>query len=312
LDLSIIIVNWNTRDMLMDCLGAVFETVKGVSFEVWLVDNGSTDGSVEAAKGAYPSIHTISNKENLGFAAANNQAFRRMAGKYALLVNTDALLTHNAVKTLYDFMEARPGTGMACGQLLNRDGSKQNSIASFPSLWALVSNETLLRVLFPKKFPSKRWEYVQPLEVDSCIGACMILRKTALDAVGLFDERYFFFLEETDMAYKMKQAGWKVYFVPEARIFHFQGKSVGKRVDGRIMYYRSRYAFFKKWYGPWGLLAYPLVFFRLLINALLNLLAVLGTLGLQEKPKRKLSAYTRLITWHLQGCPGGHTAYERR
>jgi GT2 family glycosyltransferase len=274
-----------------------------MTFEVWFVDNASVDGSVESVKNNYPDINIIENERNLGFAAANNIALKRMNGRYALLLNTDATLTESAVDELYSFMEDNHKTGIACGQLLNMDGSKQNSIANFPSLLSLLCNETVLRILFPNKFPSKREEYTTPLEVDSCIGACMIVRKEAMDEVGIFDEGYFFYLEETDWAYRMKQAGWKVFFVPTARIFHAQGKSVGKSANKKIMFYRSRYYFFKKWHESTYIVIYTAVFFRLLANTILSLLGVLFTLGLNGGIRKRFNIYIQLIFWHSRGCP---------
>ena len=303
MDISIIVVSFNTKDLLLDCLASIFETIKGISFEVWVVDNSSTDGTVEAIKERYPAIKIIRNMENLGFAAANNQAFRQMNGDYALLLNTDTVLTNGSVKKLYDFMEANPEAGMACGQLLNQDGSKQNSIANFPSFLTLFCNETVLRISLPKKFPSKRRKYLSPLKVDSCIGACLIVRKDAMDDIGFFDERYFFYFEETDWAYRMELGGWSIYFVPTAKIFHAQGKTVGNTLNSRIMFYRSRYLFFKKWHKASYLLIYLVIFFRLLINAGLNFVGVVCTLGMQTGMRKKLSVYTGLIRWHLCGCP---------
>jgi len=303
MDISIIIVNWNTKDFLLDCLSSVFKTVNGMSSEVWLVDNASVDGSVEAVRSGYPGVKIIQNNENLGFAAANNLAFARMQGRYALLLNTDTELTNGAVREIYDFMESNPEVGMACGQLLNPDGSKQNSIANFPLLLSLLCNETLLRILLPKKFPSKRKVYPSPIEIDSGIGACLMVRKKAMDEVGFFDEKYFFFFEETDWAYRMKQAGWKVYFVPTAKIYHAQGKSVGSSAEARMTFYRSRYIFFKKWRpGSYGLIR-SVIFLRLLINTLLSLFGVLFTLGLNGQMKKKLNIYLELIMWHVRGCP---------
>jgi len=303
MDISIIIVNWNTKDLLLDCLSSVFKTVNGLSSEVWLVDNASVDGSVEAVRSGYPGVKIIQNNENLGFAAANNLAFARMKGRYALLLNTDTLLTNGAVKEIYDFMESNPKVGIACGQLLNLDGSKQNSIANFPSLLSLLCNETLLRILLPKKFPSKRKEYPSPIAIDSGIGACLMARKKAMDKVGFFDEQYFFFFEETDWAYRMKRAGWKVYFVPTAEIYHAQGKSVGSSAEARITFYRSRYIFFKKWRPrSYGLIR-SVIFVRLLINTLLSFFGVLFTLGLNGQIRKKLNIYLQLIMWHLHGCP---------
>jgi len=303
MNLSVVIVNWNTRDLLLNCLASVFETVKEISFEVWLVDNASTDGSVEAAKRAFPDVQIIENRENLGFAAANNLAFQQMNGRYALLLNTDTALKEDAVKKIYSFMENHSDIGMACGQLLNEDGSKQNSMANFPSLLSLVCNETVLRIFLPKRFPSKRREYQAPLEIESCVGACMMVRKEAMDDIGLFDEAYFFFFEETDWAYSMKEAGWKIFFVPEAHIYHAQGKTVGGSVSARIMFYRSRYIFFRKWHPRSFYLTCCVIFIRLLINTLMALLGVLMTAGLHHHIKKKFIIYIQLIVWHLRGCP---------
>jgi len=303
LDISVIVVSFNTKGLLLCCLASIFETIKGMSFEVWAVDNNSTDGTVEAIGEKYPAINLIKNTTNLGFAAANNRAFRQMNGRYALLLNTDTVLTNRAAKGLYDFMEATPEAGMACGQLLNQDGSKQNSIANFPTLPTLLFNEALLRILMPKRFPSKRRDYVYPLRVDSCIGACLIVRKEAMDDIGFLDERYFFFLEETDWAYRMKLGGWAVYFVPTARIFHAQGKTVGGSLDARIMFYRSRYSFFKKWHPSSYSLFYSVIFLRLLVNTVLSSIGLLFTLGLRDSIRRKFSIYVKLIIWHLLGCP---------
>ncbi len=254
MDLSIIIINYNTRDLTADCLESVYRTIKGISFEVFVVDNASVDGSAEFLKSKFPDINLIKNERNLGFAAANNQALKIIQGRYALLLNSDTVLKESAVWELVSFMETHPEAAMACGQLLNADGTKQNSIAGFPSLLTLLFNMPLLEYLFPEKFPSKRYEYNQPIEIDSGIGACLMVRKEAIDKVGMLDERYFFFMEETDWALQMREAGWKNYYVPTAFIYHLQGKSIGQNIRSRIIFYRSRYIFFKKWKGPFLLL----------------------------------------------------------
>jgi GT2 family glycosyltransferase len=303
LDISVVVVNWNTRRLLLDCLASVYETIDGPDFEVWVVDNGSEDGSVSAVREGFPEVNIIANNENLGFAAANNQALRRMNGRYALLLNTDTVLTQGAVHALFAFMEGNPRAGMACGQLLNADGSKQNSIANFPTFLSMICNETVLRVLMPRQYPSKRRIYEKPILVESCIGACLMVRKKAMDSVGLLDERYFFFFEETDWAYRMQASGWTVCFVPSSRIFHLQGQSVGHSLTSRIMFYRSRYLYFKKWRRR----SYPLlclaVFVRLLVNVFFNLMGTAATVGLHSGPRRRLALYAGIIEWHLRGCP---------
>jgi len=239
----------------------------------------------------------------MGFAAANNRAFERMAGRYALLLNTDTVLTEGAVETLLDYMENNPAVGMVCGQLLNRDGSLQNSFANFPGPVSLFLNELLLRLLFAKRFPRKRTRIPVPVDVDSCIGACLMVRKAAMAAVGLLDEAYFFFFEETDWACRMWRAGWKVCFVPQARIFHYQGQSVGHSLRSRMLFYRSRYIYLRKWFKRSYPLLYGLVFIRLLLDTGLNLAGWALTLGCHTGIRKKLDVYANLVLWHLKGCP---------
>ncbi len=306
-DISIVIVNWNTRELLKDCLESVVRTVHGLTYEIIVVDNASTDGSVTMLGELFPQVRIISNNENRGFGAANNQAFQIMAGRYAHLLNTDTVLTEGAVQELFAFMESHPEAGMSCGQLLNRDGSKQNSIAAFPTLLTLLTNMSLLEYLFPGKYPSKRYPHRQPVEVDSAVGACLMVRKAAMDVVGSFDERYFFFFEETDWAYRMRLAGWKVYHVPTARIYHLQGQSIGPNVAARIEFYRSRFQFFKKWNSPaYYDLVRLVIFGRLTVNWFLTALMVVLTLGFIQGSRDKLRVYSRLLRWHVNSSSSQH------
>ncbi|MCX7981278.1 MAG: glycosyltransferase family 2 protein [Syntrophales bacterium] len=305
MDISFIVVNWNTRDLLRLCLASIYSTVEGIEYEVFVVDNGSSDGSVEMVKREFPLVRLIENKQNKGFAAANNQALCLMKGRYAFLLNSDACLTKGAVKELFQFMERHKEAAMCCGQLLNEDGTKQRSFASFPNLLTLLTNESLLEFFFPKKFPGKRRNYTHPIEVDSCIGAAMLVRKKAIDEVGKLDERYFFFFEETDWAYAMRKAGWKIYFLPSALVYHFQGQSIGERLTPRLEYYRSRYRYFEKWYPPFYYLVIRLVIIgRLIVNWLGTGIYCLLTLCLLPGARQKFLLYSRLVAWHLKGDRG--------
>ena len=300
MDISIILVNWNTKQLLINCIDSIIENVK-LTYEIWVVDNASSDGSVDAVKNRFPDINIIQNNTNLGFAAANNKALKQINAKYALLLNTDTIIKPYSIEALFDYLESSPEAAMACGQLLNADGSKQNSIANFPHPFTLLFNETVLRLLFPSKFPSKRKEYSTPISIDSCIGACLMVRKIAIEKVGLFDDRYFFFMEETDWALRMKNAGWKICFVPQAEIVHLQGQSVGHNVQSRILFYSSRYKYFKKWYKN----AYPIlmviIITRLCINTAANLIASICTLFVNKKIRDKFFIYAKLLLWHFKG-----------
>ena len=304
MDITIIIINWNTRELLCDCLRSVYETIGDVTFEIIVVDNASSDGSVAMVREEFPGVRIIENTENRGFSTANNQAFAIMRGRYALLLNSDTVLTEGAVHELFAFMEGNAQAAMAGGQLLNRDGSRQNSIANYPTILSLLMNLPLLEVLFPGRYPSKRYEHKEPLAVESVIGACMIVRREAMDEVGVLDEGYFFFFEETDWAYRMRSAGWKIYHVPSARIYHLQGMSIGRDVRSRMLFYRSRYRFFGKWKGgAYNKAVHGVIFARLIVNWLLTTVGAILTVGLHGKLRDKWVVYSRLIAWHLKGCP---------
>jgi len=305
MDLSIIIVNWNTKNLLLQCLEAVDQTAGTVTTEIFVVDNRSADGSGTAVKERFPGVTLIENRVNLGFAKANNQALSLAKGDYLLLLNPDTRAEVGAIERLFYFMKAHPEAGAAGPQLLHPDGTKQNSIANFPSLATELLNKRFLRWLFPKEFPGKEKDYREPLEVDSVIGACMMVRREAMEQVGLLDENYFLFLEETDWCYRLKKAGWKIYHVPQAEVYHFQGKGVEmEKKRARIEYYRSRALFFKKNRGRlhWLIL---LIGSMVRLGVELFLMAMLCCFSLFSVKKwiNKLSIYTFIAWWYLKGCP---------
>jgi len=305
MDLSVIIVNWNTKDLLLQSLESVCLNIRGVKDEVFVVDNGSADGSAMTVREKFPEIHLIENKRNLGFARACNQALVRSGGDFVLFLNPDAQLKLGTVGRLLSFMNSRTEAAVAGVQLLHSDGKKQNSIAPFPSLLTELLSKRLLRGLFPHRFPGKESEYFQPIEVDSVIGACMVVRREAFEQVGLLDEDYFLFLEETDWCFRMKQAGWKIYHVPQAEVYHLQGQSVDQdRKRAKLEYYRSRYYFFKKNRGPIQrvLLLAGLVT-KLSVDLAYTAVLCIFTLFSIRRWRKKLFVYGYLMGWHLLGCP---------
>lgn len=255
LDLSIIIVNWNTRDLLANCLQSVYDTVRGLAFEVIVVDNASTDGSAEMVRERFPQVRLIENTENVGFAKANNQAMKESSGRYVILLNSDTLVQPDALATLVAFMDDHPEAG-ACGPcLLNADGSLQPSCHPFLTaereFWRLVFLDRFMR---RASYPIHRWGLTRPRKVDVIKGACLALRQESLFQVGLFDERYFIYSEEMDLCYRLCQAGWCIYWVPEARVVHFGGQSTRQEADEMYIYlYRSKAQFQRKFWGERGL-----------------------------------------------------------
>ncbi len=307
IDLTVLIVNWNTKDYLLDCLKALTNSDEGLSREIIVVDNGSQDGSVGELKRFFLTVHLIENKNNLGFAKAVNQGLRKASGKYLLLLNPDTRLKEGVLETLFSFMEENQEVAVAGPQLLNWDGSKQNSIANFPSLATELLNKSLLRWLFPQKYPGKEKDYLNPIEVDSVIGACLMVRGEAIEKVGLLDEDYFLFLEETDWCYRMKKAGWKIYHVPQTMVYHFQGKSAEReKKRAKVEYYRSRYIFFKKNRGRGQELILRIgLLVRLVFEEISMFLVCIFTLFSIKKLRERLSLYSYLLWWHLRGCPEG-------
>jgi len=304
-DISFIIVNWNTRDILIDCLNAIYKTVTDIDQEIYVVDNNSTDGSRDAVKNGFPDVKLIENSTNTGFSHANNQALSVMQGRFAVLLNSDAVLQEGAIKSLLNFMSNTPGAGIAGVQLLNEDGSRQNSIDNFPSLETEIFNKSILRLISPNKYPGKARNYNTPIEVDSVIGACMMVRKEAIDEVGSLDEDYFIFLEETDWCFRMHKKGWKVYHVPDSRVLHLSGHSKKKTPgESQIEYYKSLYKFFRKNRDNVSYLTLRILKpCKLLINLFLNILGNLITLFQSEKLRSRLLKYYKLLMWHLLLCP---------
>jgi GT2 family glycosyltransferase len=306
IDLSIVIVTWNARDVLLPAVESIFREVRGISYEVIVSDNDSKDGSADAVEAQFPDARVLRNPANLGFAGGNNVGLKEAQGRYVVLLNSDTITHAGAFERLVSYMDAHPEVG-ACGpQLLNPDGSKQNCIHNFPSLLSEVVNPSLLRILLPAKFPSKRQDYAAPIEVEAVLGACMLLRREVLERVGLMDAGYFFFLEETDWCARIREAGWKVMHVPDAKITHLFGESTKKKVplETRIEYLRSLYRFFRKNRGraqEAAVVAIRLV--KLAINVILYGALSVVTLGLARRPRRKAAESAKMLIWHLRGCP---------
>ncbi|MEW6356982.1 MAG: glycosyltransferase family 2 protein [Planctomycetota bacterium] len=305
-DVSFIVVSWNACDLTQVCLRSIFDNVHGVGFEVVLVDNASIDGTAEAVRREFPDVRIIVNQEHQGYGAASNRAFGEARGRYLAVVNNDVKLTPNAIETIVKFMESEPDVGTAGPQLLNEDGSRQNSIAAFPSLATELLNKTLLRVVFPERYPSKYFAHDRPIDVDSIIGACMVLRADAVRQVGGFDEDYYFFVEETDLCFRLWRKGWRVCNVPSAKAYHYKGASAERRpgAAARIEYCRSLYKFFEKNRRPVEGRALRGVYtLKLAVELLLRTYACAVTFGFHSKSREKLRRYWYLINWHWRLCP---------
>ena len=230
LDVSIIIVSWNTRDLLRDCLRSIYDQAGSTSLEVTVVDNGSSDGSAEMVKTEFPGVVLIQNAENRGFAAANNQGIKAARGRYVLLLNPDTALLNDALEKVMAFADSHSEAAVVGCRVLNLDRTLQPTCFMFPSLLNMLLSTIYLYKLFPKNrfFGRERmtwWDRNDFREVDVVTGCFMLVRRGAIEAVGLMDERFFMYGEETDWCYRFNQAGWKVMFTPTAEIIHLGGQS---------------------------------------------------------------------------------------
>ncbi|MHB1131358.1 MAG: glycosyltransferase family 2 protein [Chloroflexota bacterium] len=261
-DLSVIVVSYNTHDLLAACLRSVLGTANGLDCEVVIVDNGSTDGSELMVARKFPQAKLIRNRSNQGFARANNQAFELSSGRHVLLLNSDAALLDGAAQALVTFLDAHPEAAAAGGKVLNPDGTFQSSYADFPGLWG----ETLLltglsRRLLPRTYPSyPESQSLEQRRVDWVSGAFIALRRRALADVGLLDEDYFMYTEEVDWCYRARRRGWSICYLPEAQAIHWSGASA-RRVPERkrAQLYQSKWLFMRKHRDAGRALAYWLL-----------------------------------------------------
>lgn len=227
LDLTIVIPNYNTCDMVLDCLKSISSSVPKPSYEVIVVDNGSSDGSVESFRKLKNSkLKIISNNENLGFSKACNLGIKVARGKYILLLNSDTLVQKNALDELVKFAKVTPDAGVVGSRLLNKDGSIQPSCFNFPTL-----GKTILQYWFGQKELLDKLAPAgdKPVEVDAVVGASFLITPQALKKVGKLDPRYFMFYEDLDYCRKVKSKGLKIYYLPKSNVVHYHGQS-GKNI----------------------------------------------------------------------------------
>ena len=253
--LSVIIVSWNVREELTGCLRSLRDNRPRDEFEVIVVDNASTDGTAEAIKKSFADFRLIANSENRGFAAANNQGIKESGGEYVLLLNPDTIVRPKSLDILINFMDEHKGAGVCSPKLLNEDGTTQPSARRFPTFRAALHRHTIFRSIgiFRKQY--RRWlmkdfSHDEQTDVDQLMGACLLVRRSVLEEVGLLDEDFFMYYEEVDLCFRIKRAEYRVVFVPEATIVHLGGRSAAQvLVRKRIAAMTSLLKFFRKHYG---------------------------------------------------------------
>lgn len=307
-DLSIVVVNWNGRALLEACLASIDREVRArgdagrLSTETLVVDQASSDGSAAAVRAAFPWAELIELPENVGFAAGSNVGLRRAKGRHCVLLNNDTVVLRDALERCVRYLDAHPEVGVVGPQLLNPDGTKQNSVHSTPNLLMEVVPKSLLERLFPWRYPSKRYEHSGPVPVEAVLGACLCVRREVLEDVGLLSEAYFFFLEETDWCLRIRRAGWKVVHLPDAQVVHVHGATSKRQLPAatRIEFHRSLYQFYRTHRGE-------AVLRRVLALRVAKgfLYAATGWLPalLSPRARSRWLQNLRVLAWHLRGRP---------
>ena len=299
-DLSVVVLSWNVRDLLRQCLRSTLANNRPAATEIIVVDNASGDGSVEMVRAEFPDVRLIVNVTNRGYTGGNNDGIAAATGRYALVLNPDTQIVGDALVTLVQYADARPDVGVVGPQLLNPDGGVQSSRRRFPTLLTGLFESTWLQSLAPRGV--LRDYYVQDRpdgetqEVDWVMGACLLVRREAIQQVGMLDEGFFMYSEELDWCCRIKHAGWKIVYLPTAQVIHHVGKSSEQVVAQRHIYFQtSKVRYFRKHHGA---LAAGVLRFALLAMYLAQLVleAAKGALGHKREMRRERArAYWQVL-----------------
>jgi len=300
IDVSIIIVNYNSTELLKNCLDSVEKYTTGINFEIVVVDNNSITGDIDEISDNQNKITLIKNDVNKGFGAANNQGVKVAKGKYVLLLNNDTILFENSIKKVFDFAESLEGNEIIGCKLLNEDKSVQKSVYDLPNLLNVFTSNFFLYLLFPKSKYFNKYHLMNKgidniTEVDVVTGAFLFMSRKTFEALGGFDERFFFYMDETDLCYRHKKNNGRVIYFPETSIIHLKGKSAGGESWFKNKHQSiSTIKFFQKHY--FGLEFLLMLFFHyvgLLLRILLFILG--GMLMLNKNLVMRGFYYCRLI-----------------
>jgi len=267
IDLSLIIVSYNVRELLEQCLKSVnsqqltvnsnslFTVHRSLVTETVVVDNASSDDSAAIVREKFPSVQLIANKENRGFAAANNQGFAESRGRYVMMLNPDTVVREGALETLVKFMDAHPRAGACGGKLVFPDGSLQHSAFHFPTLAQIFLdfspvNWRLIESRINGRYPRSWYVRGEPFRIDHPLGADFLVRREAAEQVGWLNEKYFLNCEEIDWAMRIQRAGWEIWCVPQAEIVHYEAQSKKQfRDESFVNLWRARFYLFNKHYS---------------------------------------------------------------
>jgi GT2 family glycosyltransferase len=290
--------------MLSHCIDSICATTKNIMYEIIVVDNGSTDGSAETVEKEFPQVKLIRNRENLGFAKANNIGIRKSTGRYVCLVNSDVIVLENCINGLIKFIDNNPSVGIAGPRVLNPDHSLQVSCRHLPSIWNNLCQVVGLNYVFPKSAlfsePSmKYWAHDTERKIDVLSGCFWMVRRAALEQVGLLDEEFFFYGEDIDWCRRFHKADWDVMFYPGTQAIHFGGAS---SANAPIRFYlemqKADLQYWRKHHGKLGRSAYWLIILvRQLVRVPVYAFKYIFSKNRQETAQFKLKRGLACIQW---------------
>jgi GT2 family glycosyltransferase len=302
MDLSIIIISWNTKQLLQDCLESIYNTADRISFEIFVVDNASGDASVEMVKEKFEKVIIIENSVNMGFARANNVAFPLAIGRYVLMLNSDTVVLDGALGLAVDFMDTNASAGALTPKILNADGSTQHPCyVKEPSLFLEVFESFELGKLFKLKRDDSIPAEDTVCDVAHACGCSLFFRKEALDIVGYLDERMIFTFEDADICIRIRRGGWRILYYPGSQIVHLGGASRDKHQNKAVnAMLQSKYAFYRKYHGR--LFIFTLALCLIIGAAIKGLIKAVSLFSARKRSGGILALkyYWSIILWHIK------------
>ena len=312
IELSVVIVSYNTSDLLNNCLSSIEAWIEANhhSGEIIVVDNASSDGTSRMIQRRFPDIHLIENSRNAGFAAANNQGIRAARGRYIVLLNPDTTVIGDAFGQLADYLEANPDVGIVGPRLMYPDGTVQSSRRRFPTRLTGYLESTIVQDYWPDNRVVRRYYMAdrpnnQTQPVDWLVGACLMVRREAVESAGLLDERYFMYSEEVEWCYRVKRNGWGVTYLPSATVVHHEGASSGQNVPQRQIYFdSSKVLLYRQLHGKTS--AWSLHFFLLATYLVrIGIEMTKGIIGHKRSLRwQRVGMYIRVFTRRFTGSGG--------
>jgi GT2 family glycosyltransferase len=315
MDLSVIIVSWNTRKLLENCLKSIYEKTRQFEFEIIVVDNASQDGSAEMIRTKFPECKLVESKNNLGFSKANNLGIGQADGKYLLFLNPDTQLKTSALDGMINFLERSPEYGAVGCKLLNSDASIQFTCArEFPTPFREFCFLAMLDRFFPgsKVFSTtemRYWNHQHSRDIDCLSGACIMTRKKIADQLGGLSEKYFMYAEDVELCYRIRKAGWLIYYLGSEEIYHFSGSSSSQRKErsfSAVMQREANYRFMIENYGKRVAMSMRAFVFvgagiRLIVMLMLIPMSVVFNDSYAKISKGSFRKYLDIFVWSVKG-----------